>query len=159
MISDLRNLKLLFRNHLSSGACRDDNFGSNFIIFKSLCTIIWLVCSFFFRRNCYRSRIKTLGTLLGFKIIIFFRKIFVGCMKQILTCPNPYFWTIIFVVLLHKSIIASALGISAFRVFLRFKDAFNVMLIFGLASPIGVLCGGALRELLGWIRKQNILNN
>jgi len=89
------------------------------------------------------SSSKVYVLLFGLSIHSFFEGLVIG-----LESKHWTFWTLVFVVLLHKSLVALALGISAFRVFLQIKDAFHVMLIFGVASPIGVLCGAALKEML-----------
>ena len=89
------------------------------------------------------SSSKVYVLLFGLSIHSFFEGLVIG-----LEGTRWSMWTLIMVVLLHKSLVALALGISAFRVFLEIKDAFFVMLIFGVASPVGVLCGGALKEML-----------
>lgn len=89
------------------------------------------------------SSSKVYVLLFGLSIHSFFEGLVIGLESKQWTM-----WTLIIVILLHKSLLALALGISAFRVFLQIKDAFYVMLIFCVASPVGVLCGGTLKEML-----------
>jgi len=86
---------------------------------------------------------KVYVLLFGLSIHSLFEGLVIGFEKD-----HGGMWTVLITILVHTSLLAFSLGLSAFKVFHHFKNCLYAMIIFCISSPIGVLIGTLLKELL-----------